>query len=297
MVISLHSPLMYGYITLRGAERPAKVQWSRPFLPPLEPLDHNAAQKIFIDIADGMHEPAEVDKVLALTGHLPLAIDLLANLANTEGCSTVLTRWEEEKTSLISDGYDKRSSLDLSVALSLASPCLNSLPQAKELLSLLSMLPDGLSDADLIQSKLPLHNILGCKAILIGTSLAYCDPQKRLKVLVPIREYMQKSQPPGNHLVRPLLRYFQELLKFQREHSGTLSGSNTVAWISSNFANIQNVLCNGLQQSHPDLKDSIYCTCYLNSFSLRMAQGIFPLISQTHHFFPLPRDMNWRLVS
>ncbi|KAJ6572325.1 hypothetical protein B0H19DRAFT_1065281 [Mycena capillaripes] len=63
-------------VTMRGAERPAKVRWSRPFLPPLEPLDQDAAHKTFIDIADGTHEPTAVDKVLSLTDNMPLAISL-----------------------------------------------------------------------------------------------------------------------------------------------------------------------------------------------------------------------------
>ncbi|KAJ7300778.1 hypothetical protein DFH08DRAFT_946327 [Mycena albidolilacea] len=277
-------------ITMRGAERPMKVHWSHPFLPPLEPLDQDAAQKTFMDIAEGTHEPTEVDKILALTDNMPLAIGLLANLVDVEGYSTVLSRWEQEKTSLISDGYDKRSNLDLSIALSLSSPRLKTLPQAKDLLSLLSMLPDGLSDADLIQSKLPLDHIRGCKAALIGTSLAYSDQQKRLKVLVPIREYMQKIQPPGNHLIQPLLKHFQELLEFYHEHRGTLLGSTTVARISSNLGNIQNVLHHGLQPGYPDLRDSIYSACHLNSFSRLIGRGILPLIGRVHHLFPIPRD-------
>jgi hypothetical protein len=243
-----------------------------------------------MDITDGRHEPTEVKKVLALTDNMPLAIDLLANLVDIEGCSTVLSRWDQEKTSLISDGYDKRSNLDLSIALSLSSPRLKTLPQAKDLLSLLSILPDGLSEADLIQSKLLLDNILGCKATLIRTSLAYRDQQKRLKVLVPIREYMHKSQPPGNHLIQPLLKYFQELLECDQELYGTVSGSSTVARISSNLANIQNVLHYGLQQGHPNLRDSIYCACHLNSFSRVIGQANLPLTSQIHHLFPWPRD-------
>ncbi|KAJ7315600.1 hypothetical protein DFH08DRAFT_1039809 [Mycena albidolilacea] len=277
-------------ITMRGARRPGKVRWTHPFLPPLEPLDQDAAQKIFMDITDGVHEPTEAKKVLALTGNMPLAIDLLANLVDTEGCSTVLFRWEQEKTSLISDGYDKISNLNLSIALSLSSPRLNTLPQAKDLLSLLSMLPDGLSNADLIQSKLPLDNILGCKATLIGTSLAYSDAGKRLKVLVPIREYMQKIQPPEIHLIRPLLKYFQELIEFHQEHYGTMICSSTIARISSNLANIQNVLHNGLQQGHPDLKNSIYCACYLNLFSRVIGQGILDLIDRIYYLFPIPQD-------
>ncbi|KAJ7866296.1 P-loop containing nucleoside triphosphate hydrolase protein [Mycena leptocephala] len=187
-------------ITMRGAERPAKVAWTRPFLQPLKPLEQDAARQTFIDIADNTHNPEEVEKVLALTDNMPLAINLLAHLVDSEGCSNVLSGWKDEKISLISDGYDKRSNLDLSISLSLSSPRLNSIPHSKDLLSLLSMLPDGLSDAELVQAKLPIDNILGCKAALIQTTLAYSDEHKRLKALVPIREYIQKIKPPGNTL-------------------------------------------------------------------------------------------------
>ncbi|KAJ7874600.1 hypothetical protein B0H13DRAFT_1564228, partial [Mycena leptocephala] len=229
-------------ITMRGAERPAKVAWTRPFLQPLKPLEHDAARQTFIDIADNTHNSEEVEKVLSLTDNMPLAINLLAHLVNSEGCSNVLSRWEKEKTSLISDGYDRRSNLDLSISLSLSSPRLNSVPHSKDLLSLLSMLPDGLSDAELVQAKLPIDNILGCKAALIQTTLAYSDEHKRLKALVPIREYMQKIKPPGNHLVRPLLKHFKELLELFMEYHGTQSSTATVARISSNYSNIQNIL-------------------------------------------------------
>ncbi|KAJ7869258.1 hypothetical protein B0H13DRAFT_2557866 [Mycena leptocephala] len=233
-------------ITMRGAERPAKVAWTHPFLPTLKPLDQDAARQTFIDIADNTHDPKEVDKVLSLTDNLPLAISLIAHLVDSEGCSHVLSCWEEEKTSLISEGYDRTSNLDLYISLSLSSPRLN--PHSKNLLSLLSMLPDGLSDVELVQSKFPVDNILGCRAALIGTTLAYSDEHKRLKALVPIREYMQKIQPPGNHLIQPLFNHFLELLKVYMEYHGTQSNSSTVARVSSNYSNIQNVLQNGLQQ-------------------------------------------------
>jgi Cdc6-like AAA superfamily ATPase len=106
-------------ITMRGAERPGKVQWARPFLVPLQPLEQGAARQTFIDIADGRHDPEEVDKVLSLTDNMPLAINLVAHLVDSEGCLSVLSRWETEKTTVISDGYDKRSNLDLSISLSL----------------------------------------------------------------------------------------------------------------------------------------------------------------------------------
>ncbi|KAJ7911709.1 hypothetical protein B0H13DRAFT_1875543 [Mycena leptocephala] len=251
-------------ITMRGAERPAKVAWTHPFLPLLKPLEQAAARQTFIDIADNTHDPNEVDKVLLLTDNMPLAISLMAHLVDSEGCPYVLSHWEEEKTSLISDGYDRTSNLDLSISLSLSSPRLNTFPHSKDLLSLLSMLPDGLSDVELVQSKVPLDNILGCKAALIRTSLAYSDGHKQLKALVPIREYMQKIQPPGDHLIRPLRKHFQELLEFYMEYQGNESSSSTVVRVSSNYSNIQNVLQNGLRQDFDD--SDLKCRFY-NSLS------------------------------
>jgi hypothetical protein len=158
----------------------------------LKPLDQDAARLIFIDIADNGHTLEEVDRILSLTDNMPLAINLLAHLADSEGCSNVLSQWEK-------DGFDKRSNLDLSISLSLSSPRIKLLPQSQELLSPLSILPDGLLDVDLIQSKLPQENILGCKTALKSTALAYSDENKCLKVLMPVREYMQQHWPPGDH--------------------------------------------------------------------------------------------------
>jgi hypothetical protein len=214
----------------------------------------------------------------------------LAHLVDSEGCSNVLSHWEEEKTSLISDGYDKRSNLDLSISLSLSSTRLDSFPHSKDLLSLLSILPDGLSDSELVQAKLPIDNILGCKAALIRTSLAYSDEHKRLKALVPIQEYMQKNMPPGNHLVRPLLIHFQELLELFMEYNGTQSSSGTVVRISSNYSNIQNIILYGAQQGHPDLVTTIYCACDLSYFSQLIGRGPIPFTREIHNILPQPRD-------
>jgi hypothetical protein len=72
------------------------------------------------------------------------------------------------------------------------------------------------------------------------------------------------------------------------EYCGTQSGSSTVARVSSNYSNIQNVLQNGLQQGHPDLENSIYCAFYLNRFSQIMGQGTTSLIQQIRNVLPHP---------
>ncbi|KAJ7448556.1 hypothetical protein FB451DRAFT_1532790 [Mycena latifolia] len=277
-------------ITMRGAERPAKVKWTRPFLPPLKRLSQDAARQTFIKIADDVHDKEDIDKILYLTDNMPLAIGLVAHLTDSEGCPNVLSRWETEKTSLLSEGYDRRSNLDLSISLSLASSRIMSMPHSADLLSLLSMLPDGLSDAELLQSKLPIPNILECKAALLSTSLVYVNDHNRVKLLVPFREYMQKFQPPGTHLVQPLLTHFEELLEVQEMYHGTALTSGAVTRITSNFANIQNLLLDGLHKDNPNLLKTILCAIFFHRFTSRARRPSLDQISQV-----LPQPVDHRL--
>ncbi|KAJ6542326.1 P-loop containing nucleoside triphosphate hydrolase protein [Mycena vulgaris] len=284
-------------ITMRGTERPASIHWTRPFLPALKPLTQDAARQTFIDIADDSHNSDDIDKVLLLTDNMPLAIDLMAHLVESEGCSNVLARWEEEKTSVISDGYDKRSNLDLSISISLSSPRVKSVPHCLGLLSLLSMLPDGLSDTELVQSELPIKDILSCKAVLLSTSLVYSDDQRRFKVLVPIREHMARSYPPMDYLVRALLNYFHQLFEFRIKCSGTVSASELTLKISSNLSNIQSLLLHRLQHQNPAAVDTIYCILYLNNFNRMAGHGWTPLMDHIALIQPLTSELEIFLIT
>ncbi|KAF8191090.1 hypothetical protein K438DRAFT_1763002 [Mycena galopus ATCC 62051] len=248
-------------ITMRGAERPNQVRWSHPFLPLLRPLPQDAARQTFIDIADDNYDTEDIDKILVLVDNAPLAINLIAHLVDYEGLSSVFTRWETESTSLLSEGHDKRSNLDLSIALSLSSPRAMASPQSKDLLSLFALLPDGLAEVDLLQSNLPIVDNLHCKTALLRTCLVYTD-HKRIKTLVSIRDYMQKYHPPMNHLSR----------------------------IISNLGNIQNLLLNNLKPDHPDLLHAIRCIIGLNSVCLRSGRGQSPLMTRIPGVFPQPCD-------
>ncbi|KAJ7439090.1 P-loop containing nucleoside triphosphate hydrolase protein, partial [Mycena latifolia] len=229
-------------ITMRGAERPAKVRWTRPLLPPLAPLSDAAAQQTFLDITGDFHDNREVNELLQLTDNMPLAVNLLAHLVDYEGCSRVLSRWKTEKTSLLSEGHNKMTSLDASISMSLSSPRMTS--GAMELLCLLSLLPDGLSDIELIQSNLPINNILTCKAVLLQTSLAYSD-KTRLKVLAPIREHMQQLCPTSSSLTQPLQHYFQSLLELYRNYGGVQT-KGVINQITSNLGNLHQMLLHGM---------------------------------------------------
>ncbi|KAJ7719500.1 hypothetical protein B0H16DRAFT_1700224 [Mycena metata] len=248
-----------------------------------------AARKMFIEITDDRHSMEEVDQVLHLTDNMPLSISLLAHLVDMEDCSTILSRWETEKTSVISEGFDRRSNLELSISLSLSSPRITSIPHSQDLLALLSILPDGLSDVELKQSKFPIKDILGCKTALLCTALAYTDDHKHLKVLVPVREYMGRCSPPTDLMIRPLLAHFHELLELYVAVLGKESGAFPIARITSNYTNIQNVLQCGLQLDHPDMAKGIYCTCDFNQFSRRIGHAT-ALMKDINHLLPSLHD-------
>ncbi|KAJ7457424.1 hypothetical protein FB451DRAFT_1509702 [Mycena latifolia] len=277
-------------ITMRGAERPANVRWTHPFLEPLKPLAQDAARKTFIDIVDDGYPVEDIDRILSLVDNMPLAIDLIAHLVDYDGFDNVMHHWETGRTSLLSEGHNKGSNLELSISLSLESPRLASVPHSQDLLSLLSMLPDGLADADLVQSKLPIENILACKTALLRTSLAYTDDQKQLKALVPIQEYMQKMHPPLAYMVHPLLKHFNHLLEIHSTCHGTVSSPAIVARIALNLANIQNVLIDGLKQDNPDLVSTIECACQFERFMGQTGRGAGQLIPQIQKVLPQPRD-------
>ncbi|KAJ7336779.1 P-loop containing nucleoside triphosphate hydrolase protein, partial [Mycena albidolilacea] len=192
-------------ITMQGAERPAKVHWTHPFLLPLQSLSDEAAQQTFMEITDNR----DIEQILQFTDKMPLAVNLIAYLSLYEGLSNVLARWETKRTALLSMGYDRTSNLDVSIGLSLSSPRITA--NSKQLLSLLSILPDGLSDAELVQSNLLISNTLSCKAILLGTSLAHQDSNKQFRLLMPVREHIQHFHPPSPSLVLCVRKHFHTL--------------------------------------------------------------------------------------
>jgi hypothetical protein len=48
-------------ITMRGSERPAGIQWSRPVLPQIGPLDVTSARKAFLALSDCLEDDPWID--------------------------------------------------------------------------------------------------------------------------------------------------------------------------------------------------------------------------------------------
>ncbi|KAJ7770322.1 hypothetical protein B0H14DRAFT_3590794 [Mycena olivaceomarginata] len=273
-------------ITMRGSGRPGKVHWTHPFLLPLQPLSAEAAQQTFMDITDNAYIKEDIEQILQFTDNMPLAVDLVAHLSDYEGLSNVLVRWQTEGTSLLSLVYDRKSNVDVSISLSLSSPRITS--ESKELLSLLSILPDGLSDGELVQYKLPIQNILSCKSALLATSLAYQDSKRRLRSLMPMREHVQKFLPPSLALVQCLCKQFYALLELYskyKKYNGEQLGP-VINQITLNLANFHQVLQQGLYNHILDLGITIRSISFLNSFHRLTGRGYTVLLDSILPILP-----------
>ncbi|KAJ7108366.1 hypothetical protein C8R43DRAFT_1243548 [Mycena crocata] len=273
-------------VTMRGAERPNGVKWTRPFLPALEPLNDAAALEIFTDIADDDHDTSVVRDLLHLTGNMPLAVSLMANVVTYDGCDATLARWRTESTRVVSDGYDKKSSLDISIMLSFTSARMT--PEAQELLSILSLLPDGLSDVELLQSNIPISNIRAAKATLLRTSLAYVGRNGRLLALVPIREHVRGTHPPSSPLKFSLRQYFYELIELWKQFR-VLPSPEVVVQLSANLGNINAILADGLTGEDPDVIRSIESVLKFSGFCRMKSNDpspLMPLVAEKVVRFP-----------
>ncbi|KAF8154328.1 hypothetical protein K438DRAFT_1777960 [Mycena galopus ATCC 62051] len=283
-------------VTMRGAERPGKVKWTRPFLPPLEPLPTSASRQIFLEVAEDPKpgEESALDDLLDLSGSLPLAVSLIANIASFEGYSGTLSRWQIENITLLSDGHDKRSNLEKSITLSLNSPRISSSPHAKNLLSLLSLLPDGIRAEEIIASHVPIADVRSAQALLIGTSLAYVNAKERLTALSPIREYIRRSHPPSIFISRPLRVYFEELLRLWRSTQELPSGK-LPSEMAGYLGNINQLILEGLVTEDKSVWESIGCSIVtLDAFSVRMIKGNSPLFQRLPHLIQVTDDAKLR---
>ncbi|KAK7002350.1 NB-ARC domain-containing protein, partial [Favolaschia claudopus] len=286
-------------VTMRGAERPGKVKWTRPFFPQLQPLPSSAARQIFLDIADDPDDEEEsaLSDLLDLSGNLPLAISLMASIVSLEGYSGTLSRWQIENISLLSDGNDKRSNLEKSITLSFTSPRIASSQQAKDLLGLLSVLPDGIRAEDILASHVPIPDVRQSQTLLLRTSLAYLTPQGRLAALSPIREFIRRAHPPSPAVCVPLRRYFQDLLVLWKlTRSGVqLSAGNLASTLAGHLGNITQLFLEGLitedKSQLQTIGDSIIT---LDSFSMVMNRGNTPLFPRLPHLVQATGDQELR---
>lgn len=130
--------------SVRGAELPAGVRWETPIA--LEPLGLSDARSVFRSIAPERFDTRALDDVLEQMGDVPLAIELLAHAAEGEATPEGLAvRWHSERARLLqrATADHRLLSIGVSIDTSWSSPLMTD--PARQLLSVLSWLPDGVA--------------------------------------------------------------------------------------------------------------------------------------------------------
>ncbi|KAI0297821.1 hypothetical protein B0F90DRAFT_859699 [Multifurca ochricompacta] len=159
-------------VTMRGAERPGQTEWTQPFLEPLGTIGLDAAKETWKRITGNHDNFAE--KLILAVDCVPLAVNLLAHLSQVTPPMLLWKEWNSRKTTLIKRGeLHKLSNMEYSIQLSLDSHRMTSNPLAKDLLGILSMLPDGLHIKQLTRFQEILIDIdmMSCLQVLQQCSL------------------------------------------------------------------------------------------------------------------------------
>ncbi|KAF8169367.1 hypothetical protein BJ912DRAFT_1149386 [Pholiota molesta] len=133
-------------ITIRGEQRPSKVMWSNPLLPPLSTLSLDGAKDILCNIASNHTIDDFTLQVLQALDGIPLAVTLISTLLRDgESSESLWGRWSSNYTKIIhTGGDDRQSNLNRSIALSVNSLRMNKdADTSRQVLAVLSLLPNG----------------------------------------------------------------------------------------------------------------------------------------------------------
>ena len=236
-------------ITARGSQYPAGVDWTQ-LLPPLKPVQLESAIAIFQTISRKNDE--YVIKLVHAVDCVPLAVTLLGNLAAVDGETTegLWDRWCEENIQMVESSDDRLSSLDHSLRLSLSSPRMRREPAALIFLSLLSLLPHGMSSETFkaFSGGIPgIPNTKKALSTLLQNALVFMDSNKSIRILSPIRLYMIAHHLPTFDIRCCLQDHFISLA-----HTGIQQhDANAKERLRSETENIEAMLIDALQTGRP----------------------------------------------
>lgn len=265
-------------VTLRGSERPNGIAWTKPFPPVLLPLDDSAARQTLAAVADVFDGDPRVDELLSCVGNLPLALVLVGTLAQFESLQSLLARFSEVRTAMLKRdvGEHRLNSVDVSISLSLQSPRVQRVPSSVAILSLLSMLPQGVMYSDYRLWAAALPDSERALSALLQTSLVYRTHNNRLHVLPPVRHFMLVQHEPSDVIVHHLYTHYFRLA--ESLVSGLLDPSNadTVSAVCTEVDNIGFVVRYALQHA-PEPRSAVSAAVRIVALFYETGLGSFDL--------------------
>ncbi|MEW6747682.1 MAG: tetratricopeptide repeat protein [Planctomycetota bacterium] len=222
--------------SLRGASRPYGVRWRPPIQPPILPLSD--ARNVFLAITgDHFANDPDLDRLLLALDGVPLAITLMANAAEGQpDLADTWARWETERTRMLrrAGGTDRLLNIEVSYEISIQGPRMTD--EARRLLSILGLLPGGVARGD-IDAVFPEHGIRAA-AVLRQVGLAV-DEANRLRLLAPLREYVQREYSPQPDDLGVALSLYLNLATTYGETVGAEGGAEAVVRLTPEVENME----------------------------------------------------------
>ncbi|KAE9406866.1 TPR-like protein [Gymnopus androsaceus JB14] len=253
-------------ITMRGAEGPGDIEWEKlGGKSGLPPLTLGAAREAFLSISPSTKESKELDTLLKELDCMPLAVLLMAQLSKRLPLEILIKNWTSSKTNMLRNGnQDSRlTSMNTSIDLSL-SMVVSRDPGSTKIIPMLAYLPNGVPfwSLNVPQLSPEFGNDIAMSIMnIIDSGLIY-EEGTSLRMLSPIREYVQTKHPVTQHHLDQISKFYVQLLQ-DLPHS-KLEAQDLLELHTTNISTIFiRKFEIGPQQAH---LDAIYCFAKFSKF-------------------------------
>ncbi|KAG6810590.1 hypothetical protein H0H92_011202 [Tricholoma furcatifolium] len=241
------------FLTMRSSTVPCgDLPWHQVNL---GAVDVAASHKIYASwYPEARDKEADLNCLLNAIGHMPLAIKLMAKFAQL-GCLSAEAALEEYKkvgTSIMEDGSDSESNMDICIGLSVHSPRMKAHPEAFHLLCVLAMLPTGTTH--LMISKWwsrDIPNWIKALGLLKSTSLVE-QHESTYYVLPVIQRYILDPSRFNDNIRIYMIQIVCMFLKQHKSKIGDPLYQTHVAAISAEEANFKAILLQTTERD-PDI--------------------------------------------
>jgi tetratricopeptide (TPR) repeat protein len=225
-------------VVFRGAQKPMRLDWHEPIH--VLPLEPHEAREAFLCVAGTEHaNDAFLASLLEAVGYVPYSVMMLGNLAQAEpDLDGLWTRWRTKRMEVlrsrwVSEEYQK---MVASFEVSISAPCMDK--AARRLLSILGMLPDGISPQEVAQ----VFPDLGDAHITLRRLALVFPREPRLRLHGLLREHVWESYPPDTDDRRRTIEYYANLAVQDEAGFGGKASDQAVSRFVANLGNIETVI-------------------------------------------------------
>ncbi|THU90145.1 TPR-like protein [Dendrothele bispora CBS 962.96] len=205
-------------VTMRGPDGPGDIPWERlgdqSGIPILAPVPAKEAFKAFAgNKLQSDDSESQIDSLLCQLEYVPLAIRLSAQHVKKIPLEALISMWEKDKTSVLTEGRVPGRLTSVSCSIDLSLQIFKIAGETLNLLSAISFLPDGIPSwvknlPKMFQEEGLSFNV----STLLDSSLIYTQ-NGGLKMLAPVREHIHSRYPIGQDIIDQSERFYGLLLK------------------------------------------------------------------------------------